>query len=263
MMLVGSPEWFYEKSLSTEKQNWQKRVEDMREQFLKQFSPTQLMKMDGSQLLRNVFSDAPYAMIRWLMFSSKGWGFGSAGKYKYLGILYYKEGEGWRYKEGAKAVSISLANAAEKATYLRDQLIRCINDIKHIGTFSTIHDYRNLQNRLERVFFSRYPWVMKYYQMVFPQFFPGMYADKTLERAIHILGLRDHGTSNRIMNAGEVSLFIRRCDINNIVFGTIYGDTWGWEMDFPPCEAASDNYANCSKPTSSVNLNYYSLISEI
>ena len=58
-MLVGSPEWFYEKSLSTEKQNWQKRVEDMREQFLKQFSPTLLMKMDGSQLLRKYSAMPP------------------------------------------------------------------------------------------------------------------------------------------------------------------------------------------------------------
>lgn len=58
-MLVGSPEWFYEKSLSTDKLNWQKRVEEMRAQFLQQYSPTQLMKMDGSQLLRKYSAMPP------------------------------------------------------------------------------------------------------------------------------------------------------------------------------------------------------------
>ena len=262
MSLIGSPEWFFEKSQSNQMQEWKEQVESIREQFIKQFSPKQLSNMNGKQLLKKVFSDdlSSMTMTKWLMCSSEGRWFGSAGNYKYLGIVYQLKNGEWKYKEGAYSEELSVDEAAIKAEYVRDQLISCTNEIENIGVFTTVHDYLNLQNRLERVFFYKYPWVLKYYQMLYPQYFPGMYADKTIERAIHILGLRNHGISNRIMNAGEISLFIRRCDINNHVFGTIYGKQWGWETDFPPCPAASDNYRNCSKPVHSVNTEYYRII---
>ena len=262
MSIIGSPEWFYEKSQTTQMNEVNEQVENMRELFLKQFSPMQVMKMNGNQLLRNVFSDDPASMIRWLMFTPEGQRFGAAGKYKYLGVLYQLKGGGWKYKEGAWSIDLSPEEAAKRAEHVRDQLITCINEIEKIGVYTTIQDYQILQERLERVFFYKYPWVLKYYQMVFPHFFPGMYTDKTIERAIHILGLRNHGTSNRIMNAGEISLFIRRCDVNNIIFGSIYGHQWGWELNFPPCPAASNNYDSCSNPVRSVNLSYYKASSD-
>jgi hypothetical protein len=65
-----------------------------------------------------------------------------------------------------------------------------------------------------------------------------MYAERTLSRAIRILGLTDHGKSHLFENIGEISLFIRECNINNMAFNDIYSDEWGWEKSVPPCEAA-------------------------
>ena len=93
--------------------------------------------------------------------------------------------------------------------------------------------------------------------MVYPQYFPGMYADVTLERALEILGLPDHGKSKRLVNCGEVSLFIRKCNVNNIVFGHIYGNYWGWDSVQHACPSASRNYDERFDVPKEIELKYY------
>ena len=257
MNLTGSPEWFYEKSQTKQMKELNSIIENRRTAFIDRFSPERLNDMNGSDLLQSVFSDDPASMIRLLMFDKDYRLFGAAGQYKYLGIVYQESKTDWKYKESANPVHLLVDEAAEKAEWVRDQLIVCMNEIESIGLFTTINDYRELQSSVERVFFYKYPWVMKYYQMLYPHFFPGMYADGTISRALHILGLPDHGAGKRLLNAGEISLFIRRCDVNNILFNDIYGNEWGWDEDVPPCQYAKSNHEASSEPVSSVNLEYY------
>ena len=256
MSPTGSPEWFYEKSNTAEMDEWNTTIENKREKFIKRFSPQRLMSMTGYELLQSVFSDDPASMMRWLMFDRNYREFGAAGQYKYLGIIY-QNNTTWKYKEGANSESLSEKEAIEKAKYICDQLVRCADEIENSEVLETIHDYQDLQNRMEKVFFYKYPWAIKYYQMLFPQYFPGMYADKTIERALYVLGLPNHGRNNRLINAGEISLFIRLCDVNNIVFNRIYGTEWGWNNEVSPCENAEINYENSSQPVRHINLRYY------
>ncbi len=256
MYPTGSPEWFYEKSQTPEMNKLNETIENRRQAFINQFSPEQLLQMDGKELLLNVFGDDSFSMMQLLMFDNNYRWFGAAGKYKYLGVLY-RAGGSWKYKEGTNAESLSVDKAIEQAEKVRDQLIVCIDEIENIGIMESIHDYQVLQNKLEKVFFYKYPWAIKYYQMLYPQFFPGMYADKTLERALNILGLPYHGKANRILNAGEISLFIRKCDVNNIVFNSVYADEWGWDKECSPCQYATMNYKHSSDPVHTVNTAYY------
>ena len=253
---VGSPEWFNERSHTKEMDELNTFIENRREMFIDRFSPEKLSEMNGQELLKSVFSDDPNSMMRWLMFDKDCRWFGAAGKYKYLGIIY-QDGNGWKYKEGASSELLSLYEAVKRAETVRDQLVSCINEIENAGLISTVLDYQVLQSRIEKVFFYKFPWALKYYQMFYPQYFPGMYADKTIERCLHILGLPNHGKTSRLINAGEISLFIRKCDVNNIVFNRIYSNMWGWEKDYPPCPNAALNYENSSKPVRSVNMVYY------
>ena len=137
-------------------------------------------------------------------------------------------------------------------------MIYCIDTISK-ATLKSISDYEALENRLGKVFFYDYVWVLKYFQMVFPQYFPGMYGDNTLLRALGILGLPSHGKKKRILNAGEISLFIRRCGISNITFNRIYTEQWGWEKNCPPCEAAKNNLEERTGTLPELDLSYYSL----
>lgn len=261
MAVIGSPEWFHEKSLTEEMEKMEPIIESRREKFIERFSPEKLISMNGSELLKNVFGKDPSSMMRLLMFDGDYRHFGAAGPYAYLGIVFY-DGETWKYNEKNNYTTLSLTQAEEKAEYVRNLIIYCVEEIKNCGVFKTVQDYKKLQERLEdKVFFYQYQWTMKYYQMVFPQYFPGMYVDKDfLVRACHILGLPDHG--NKFINAGQVSLFIRTCDVNNIVFNEIYSGEWGWHGEKPPCPNAAKNYENSFKSVETVNLEYYRLSTE-
>ena len=74
-----------------------------------------------------------------------------------------------------------------------------------------------------------------------------------------MLGFKPYAKEKRILNMGELSLFIRRCDVNNIVFNKIYEAQWGWMGIRKPCENASDNYANRTMIPKSINLGHYNL----
>lgn len=256
--IVGSPEWFYETSKSQYLKEFRQRTEELRKQFNARFAPEVLRLMHGKELLEKVFGNGE-AMINLLMFDPTYRRFGASGEYKYLGILYYSDGDGsWRYNENNHAESISEKEAEIKAERLRDELLECISIIEDME-LNSLNDYEMLDDALSHIPFSKYAWVLKYYQMIFPQYFPGMYADNTIDRALSILGLPSHGKKKRIVNAGELSLFIRRCDVNNIVFGHIYGGFWGWEDDASACPSASHNYENRTKVPSKINLDYYEL----
>ena len=261
MSVIGSPEWFHEKSLTEEMKEVQNVSELRREKFIDRFSPEKLKGMNGSELLQNVFGNDASSMMRLLMFDGDYRLFGAAGPYAYLGIVFY-DGENWRYNEKNNYTTLSLPQAEEKAEHVRDQIIYCVEEIRNCGVFKTVQDYKKLQERLEdKVFFYQYQWAMKYYQMLFPQYFSGMYVDKDfLIRACLVLGLPDHG--NKFINAGQVSLFIRTCEVNNIVFNNIYSSAWGWKGDVPPCPNAAANYENSFKPVETVNLEYYRLATE-
>ncbi len=256
--MVGSPEWFHENSKSYEMIEFRNKTEELRAAFNLKFAPDKLKEMDGKQLLVAMFGDDD-TMINLLMYDSVYRRFGAPGEYKYLGIVYYSETDGsWRYKEGSHAESITEVQAEAKAEEIRDQLLECITIIKE-SELNSAQDYAVLDDALSHVFFYKYPWVLKYYQMVLPQFFPGMYADNTIDRALAILGLPNHGKTKRIVNAGEISLFIRRCDVNNIVFGHIYGGYWGWGDKKTICPSAANNFDNRHKTPHRINLEYYNL----
>ena len=257
MALQGSPEWFHENASTQKNLELLDFIEDMRERFLRRFSPEMLSEMDGDKLLDEMFGDYDNSLIRLLMYDGNYRWFGAPGEYKYLFIVYQKQDGSWAYKEGAKAQTISKAEAKEKAIQVRDQLLFCVRKIEEIGNFSSLQHYQQFENETSHVFFSSYAWVLKYYQMVFPQFFPGMYADNTILRAISILGLKSHGKLNRILNAGEISLFIRKCDVNNIIFNEVYASEWGWEQNQRPCLSASDNFNQRLISLEDPNLSYY------
>ena len=129
MSIQGSPEWFHSRAATSDKEQLQDFIENMRSSFITRFSPERLMEMDGEELLSKVFGNKDDCMIRLLMFDGDYRWFGSPGKYVYLGIVYQKKDGNWCYKEGANTEPISRPEAEKKAQYIRDLLIRCIEEI--------------------------------------------------------------------------------------------------------------------------------------
>lgn len=173
--IEGSPEWFNKEATNVEMIEFRNKIEALRAEFIDKYSPEKLREMNGEHLLMEVFSDG--GMIQNMMYDHTSRMFGAPGEYKYLGIVYYSEEDtSWRYKEKSRAVSISHSEASKMAENVRDKLLECITIIEN-HEINTINDYEDLDGKLSHVFFYKYPWTLKYYQMLFPQFFPGMYAD--------------------------------------------------------------------------------------
>lgn len=261
-MRQGSPEWFREKSLKEIHQKFVQRMEGLRQKFYESYNPDKLADMSDEELLRKVFGRSSSAMVRQLILDENYKHFGSTGKYIYTGVVYQEDDGTWKYKEGKNSEVLRYSDALRKAVEVRDNLLRCVNAIQEIGVFKSIYDYERLEKMLSSVFFADYQWVIKYYQMLFPQYFPGMYSnekDKTLYRALRILGLPDHGRAHKLMNAGEISLFIRKCDINNIAFNAVYAEEWKWKGEKPPCENAAENGIQRTSIMERVNLDFYSI----
>ncbi len=260
-MKIGSPEWFNQKSKEKQHIDFQQIMEQRREQFCQKYSPENLSSMDGGKLLSQVFNKN--GMIGQLMSKDGDYrNFGTTGKLWYLAIVYQTEEGAWRYRTNKETINILKEDAPKYAVKVRDEFLSCINIIKENEPYNSESDYWRLDEALKKCYFSKYVWILKYYQMFFPQYFPGMYGDDTMNRAMDILGLPK--TSKRLVNAGIISLFIRKCNINNIVFNNIYEEKWGWEGKQLPCESYSSNAAiNLSFEDDSINLSFYSLPSNI
>lgn len=256
--MVGSPEWFHQKATTEEYLDFQEKVENKRAEFIESFSPEKISRMEGEELLRKVFGSGS-TMMEFLDYNYQYMMFGSTGSYKYLRPLYqlYTPQKEWKRYDSAKILSHD--EALEYAVKYRDSIIECVNLISSME-LNTIEGYERLQQELQsRPHFLMFAPMLKYYQMLFPQYFPGIYAKGTLNRVLTVLGFKPHAREKRIVNAGELSLFIRRCDVNSIVFNKIYEDQWGWTWTGKPCENATDNYVNRSLIPETINFEYYKL----
>lgn len=261
MLKIGSPEWFAYQSSHLKPGRITVDLEALRLSFYQRFSPESLSKMDGDDLLDEVFGNADDNMIRLLMYDGSYRWFGAGGKYAYLGIIFHHKNDGeWAYFHNGYSESISREEAKIKATEIIRGLLFCTSKIEEIGMFYTsITDYARLEHEFAPVYFSTYPWVIKYFQMIYPHLFAGMYSDAVLDRALMILGLPNHGHGHRLLNVGEIALFERRCNLHNIVFNTVYDDKWTWYKDQPPCENSLENYqiALAGSPVINEDLSYY------
>lgn len=243
-MIVGSIEWFAEKAGYGKKIEFRQHVETLREAFLEQFSPERLSEMDGAALLNKVFDNTPDTMMHLLMKDDAyRTGFGASSTYPYMSIVYKGSDGIWTLFQNNKHIKLERSDAEVKAVEIRDSIIKCVNIIAE-SDLNTVEDYKILEKRLSNAWpYYGFVTILKYFQMVFPYYFPGMYSDFTLARCIQILGLKYVGKSSnkRIQNMGIISIFIRNCGIHNTVFSSIYADEWGWTENRETCPAAPEN----------------------
>ena len=135
-----------------------------------------------------------------------------------------------------------------------------MNTIEEISPFTTMEDHITLEKRISKIRFYKLAWALKMYEMNYPHIFQIMYRDHTFDRCKGILGLPSQKTAFTRM--GIISLFTKQCDINNAVFGKVYGDEWGWGDKFRPCEAAKEHFLASAKVVDNIKLSYYELPAE-
>lgn len=235
--IEGSPQWFFENSKKEEFKNREEKRKTLRKQFVDRYSKDKLMSMNGGELLKNVFADDS-SMLYLLTMDEDYKMFGAGSKFPYLWPLRYfvSTGECLVYPKN-KATSVEEGKEEEIAEETRDKIVKAVEMIETISPFDSVMDYEKLHWQIKTLYYGQFTWALKYYQMLFPEYFPGMYADHILRRAVRILGLKDNG-KKRVINMGEISLFIRECGIDNITFGDVFGSYWTWEGNQGPSDYA-------------------------
>jgi len=243
-VVTGSTEWFSTKAKDEKKIRFKEQVDTLRKNFLNKFSPEKLQIMTGAELLNKVFDNTDETMMSYIMRNMDYiMRFGASSRYPYMSIIYKGSDGIWKLFEKNKNVKMSRSEAESKAVEVRDSIIECI-DIIEKSDLHTIEDYKELDRKLRMVTeYYSFVTILKYFQMVYPEYFPAMYSHQTLDRCIQILGLKyiGKGANKRIPNMGVISIFIRNCGINNSVFGSIYADEWGWTGSRETCPAAREN----------------------
>lgn len=247
----GSPAWFREQAAKTEHQYHLKNAERIRENFVNKYSPEKLVQMSGEELLEKVFGSEDSMLYELTTNKAPSNIFGAAAHYKYLWIVYSTRDEQWNYYRGGRKRMITKQEAAQRAIEIRDLIVRGASIIDKYKSPNSLTDYRFLEQDLSSIFIYSYTWVLKYYQMLYPEWFPCMYGDHTLVRALGIIGLPEHG--DRYLNLGEIALFTKKCRIPNVLLSHLYGIRWGWTEALKPCEYAVSNYADSRLSVSEYN----------
>lgn len=156
----------------------QLEFEDAIKSFHRKFSPEILEKLEGVNLLNNMFINDENTdnLCRNLEFSEEYRKFGSISGGSAFKYYLFKNSElGWRKGSSKKSVNITEEEAIQVGTKIRDAIV---NGAKYIKTakLETVEDYEILESNLNEIFKDTNisptrTWIHKYYCLIFPDKF--------------------------------------------------------------------------------------------
>lgn len=218
--------WFNEKSKNFP--TLDKDAEEFRTNFITKFSPDVLANLKGKELLNYIFlnNENKTNLCHTLEFDSKcKYLFGSikGGFSSKFGLYYSKKNSSWIDSSNAANVNISEEEAIKLGTHIRDCLLNGYTTIKEIENLASVDDYSKLYNELLKTtdgYIDR-AWFVKYYAMLFPDYFIPIYTRSAQYIVIDKLNLRVED-DNKISRIGVIREFVKKCEISNIVFSKIF-----------------------------------------
>lgn len=248
--------WFKQKSTEPKYCNIKEIAQKERTEFLEQFGPDIIRSLNGKELLLKMFKGPKELsgdyLINTLENRTKIFGSGNLSNAHNAGLLYKdKQGKqqssGWAKRKNATDVEfITEEEAIYLAESVRDVLIESIDYLSNIKCDS-VSAYNEIQEKLKDLFKPLSPvfivgiWVKKYLQMVFPDIFPIVYNENWADHILNSLDLKKSGTL--FEKLGQIALFTKECEIDNVTFFKIFTDEKGenkinksewWPLDYKP-----------------------------
>ena len=227
---VYSPEWFYEVAQSEEFKKLDEEARYLRHQFIADFGVESLTSLTGKDLLTKLFySDVEnkenlcYTLefnprVREIFGSIAG---GSAFKF---GLFYHKKNHCWTTGSSAKPQTLTEEEAVGVASSIRDALVQGANLIQNHKDVDSVEGYEQLYAKLQTIPGIDSVWMLKYFQMLFPDVF-SVYYGKNIQ--IEVLRfLKQEPNMIPIVRMGQIAMFVRKCGISSPVFGKIVNDTY-------------------------------------
>ena len=228
---VYTPEWFRTAAQSADMIAFDEEAIALRKEFCDAFSVEKLTAMTGRDLLTRLFysdeenkSNLCYMLefhprMREIFGSIAG---GSSFKY---GLFYHKKSRSWMTGSPVKPQTLTEEQAIEVAGAIRDKLVAGAKMIEAgADTLTSLSAYEKLYQKLQTVTNIDWVWILKYYQMLFPEQLPVFYGKDIQIDVLRFI--RRQPSTVPFVRMGQISLYIKECGISSPVFGKIYGETY-------------------------------------
>ena len=237
-----TPEWFQQKA--AEYPSLDDEANQLLTDFQAKFAPEYLASLSGEEMLNTIFLNAVNAenLCRVLEFGAQIKDtFGSikgGNAYKYG--LYYSTQGAWMTGSHQKPRQLTVEEAVEVGTKFRDHLVAGANAIKDYGELTSIEDYKKLhqilhtvtEGDIERV------WFLKYYQMLYPEFFATNYSDYAQRTVLGAIG--EEKERYPFVCMGQIRFYANKCGISNVMFNKIFWDYYSEEATVAKTEPSQD-----------------------
>ena len=258
---VYTPEWFRTAAQSADMIAFDEEAIALRKEFCDDFSVENLTAMTGRDLLTRLFysdeenkSNLCYMLefhprMREIFGSIAG---GSSFKY---GLFYHKKSHSWMTGSPVKPQTLTEEQAIDVASAIRDKLVAGAKMIEaDADTLTSVSAYERLHQKLQSVTNIDWVWVLKYYQMLFPEQLPVFYG-KDIQ--IDILRfIRQQPSAIPFVRMGQISLYIKECGISSPVFGKIYGETYH-SLNATHGKSEDDSTVDALADTASETIRYW------
>ena len=227
---VYSPEWFYEVAQSDKLKAFDEEAQHLRQQFVKNFGVESISALSGKELLTKLFySDVEnkenlcytlefHPKMREVFGSIAG---GSAFKF---GLFYHKKNHCWTTGSSQKSQQLTEEEAIKVATSIRDALVQGAKLIEAHKDVDTIEGYEQLYTQLQAIPGIDSVWMLKYYQMLFPEVLPVFYGKNIQIEVLRFL--KQEPSLVPFVRMGQIAMFVRKCGISSPVFAQITYDTY-------------------------------------
>lgn len=228
---VYTPEWFHAVAQSEDMKAFDAEATSLRVNFCNAFSVEKLEALEGRELLTHLFfsdednkSNLCYVLefhprMRELFGSIAG---GSSFKY---GLFFHKKSSTWMSGSPAKPQTLTDKEAIEVAGSIRDKLVKGAKLIEeNAAALTTINAYEKLYRKLQTVTNIDWVWVLKYYQMLFPDLLPVFYGKDIQIDVLRLI--KQNPSPVPFVRMGQIAMFIKECSISSPVFGRIYSETY-------------------------------------
>ncbi|MBQ8907763.1 MAG: AAA family ATPase [Clostridia bacterium] len=220
-----TPEWF--KAHADEFEDVRIEAEIQYDDFQSKFAPEVLAALSGEDLLRKMFYSGDsnkenlcyylefHTKVRELFGSVAG---GSAFKFN---LFYQKKKSSWVTGSAGKPKLLTVDEAIILGTEIRDALVKGAKIIEANKDVSDAEGYNRLYTQLFAAMgkYINLLWVQKYYHMIFPNMFPVFYNETWQRHVLTKLDIEPYDSG--FVRMGQISLFVEKCDIENVVFAQI------------------------------------------
>ena len=222
--VLYSPEWFAEQAKDMEA--LRTTDHDLRSPFVEQFGPGTIVNLSGKALLTRLFySDIEnknnmcymlefHPQMREIYGSIAG---GSAFKF---GLFYHRKNQCWMTGSPGKPQKLSEEEAIGVAESIRDSLIKGAEILDAHTFVSSVEDYEALYEELSHISIIDNVWVLKYYQMLYPEILPVFYSKDYQIDVLRFLKMEPSHIP--FVRMGQIMSFVKKCGISSVEFAQIY-----------------------------------------